>query len=280
MPGIDLHAHTTASDGSLTPTQLVELAVETGLDALAVTDHDTLAGLAEANEAGRARGLEIINGVELAVEHAGRFHLLAYLFDPEDAALRDRLVYLQEYRASRNRKMVEKMQAHGLEIAWEDVEAEAGGDLIARPHMALAMVRKGIVQTPQEAFDRYLQDGGPVHVPKIKMTDEEALSLVRSAGGVPVLAHPLTLKMGGWDALEAEVKRLKGLGLGGLEVFYSQHGPEETERLNGIADRLDLVKTGGSDFHGTPKPNVPLGVVTDGGPAPYTLLDRLRSAAS
>lgn len=279
MPGIDLHAHTAASDGTLTPTQLVQMAAAKGLQALAVTDHDTLAGLEEARSAGGDSGVEVVNGIELGIEHSGRFHLLGYCFDASDPALNDRLVYLQQFRANRNRKMVEKMQEHGLDITWEDVEAEAGGDLIARPHMALAMMRKGIVATPQEAFDRYLRDGGPVHVPKIKMTDEEAIGLVRGAGGVPVMAHPLTLKMENWETLEAELKRLKDLGLGGVETYYSQHSPEETRRISEMADRLGLLKTGGSDFHGAPKPNVFLGVVTNESPAPYELLERLKDAA-
>ncbi|MBW3622062.1 MAG: PHP domain-containing protein [Armatimonadetes bacterium] len=278
MPGIDLHAHTTASDGTLTPTELVQRAHETGLDALAVTDHDTLAGLEEARQAGESFGVEVIDGIELAVEHAGRFHLLGYGFDPQNAALNDRLVYIQEYRANRNRKMVEKMREYGLDITWEEVEAEAGGDLIARPHMALALKRKGIVQTPQEAFDRFLQDGGPVHVPKIKMTDEEAIGLLRGAGGIPILAHPLTLKMGIGEELEAEVMRLKGLGLGGLEVYYPQHGAEETARLSEIADRLGLVRTGGSDFHGDPKPMIRLGGVIEGQPLPNEVLENLKAA--
>ena len=280
MPGVDLHAHTTASDGTLSPTQLVELAREKGLSALAVTDHDTLGGLEEARRAGDTLAVEVVNGIELGVEHTGRFHLLGYLIDPNNAALVDRLVYIREYRANRNRKMVEKMQAHGLDISWEDVEAEAGGDLIARPHMALAMKRKGIVATTQEAFDRYLRDGGPVHVPKIKMTDAEAIALVCGAGGVPVVAHPTTLKMGSWEALEAEIRRLKELGLGGVEVYYSQHTPEETARLEEIAGRLGLAKTGGSDFHGAPKPHVSLGCVSGDAPAPYELLDKLREHAA
>jgi predicted metal-dependent phosphoesterase TrpH len=256
------------------------MAAEKGLQALSVTDHDTLAGLEEARSAGRELGVEIVNGIELGVEHAGRFHLLGYCFNPDDPALSDRLIYLQEFRANRNRKMVEKMQEQGIDITWEDVVAESGGDLIARPHMALAMMRKGIVATPQEAFDKYLRDGGPVHVAKIKMTDEEAIGLVRDAGGVPVMAHPLSLKMETWDALEAELKRLKDLGLSGVETYYSQHSPEETRQIGEMADRLGLLKTGGSDFHGAPKPHVFLGAVTSGGPAPYDLLERLKEVAA
>jgi predicted metal-dependent phosphoesterase TrpH len=280
MPGIDLHAHTTASDGTLTPAQLVRLASEKGLEALAVTDHDTLAGLEEAHATGRELGVEIVNGVELAVEHPGRFHMLAYEFDPEFAPLKERLIYIQDFRANRNRKMVEKMQEYGLDITWEEVEAESGGDLIARPHMALALKRKGIVRSAQEAFDLYLKDDGPCYVPKIVMTDEEAIGLVKDAGGVAVVAHPLTLKLGTGKELEAELRRLMKLGLGGVEVRYPQHGPEETEALSALADRLGLVQTGGSDFHGEPKPDVFLGVVTNGEPAPYALLERVRAAKS
>ena len=273
---MDLHAHTTASDGSLSPAELVHLAVSCGLGALGVTDHDTLAGLPEALESASGCGIELVPGVELSVEYPGHFHLLGYLFDPAYAPLDDRLRYLRDHRASRNVRMLEKIQECGLPITLEDVRAEAGGEVLGRPHMAKALVRKGIVDSVKEAFNRYLADGRPCHVPKAKLTPEEGIALIRAAGGVPVMAHPFTLKMDP-EKLEAELCRLKECGLGGIECYYSQHSPDQQNLFLGIARRLDLVATGGSDFHGDTKPHVHLGVVTGGGPASLELLDRLKA---
>src|SRR5436309_1476351 len=172
---IDLHAHTTASDGSLTPTELVALARKSGLSALGVTDHDTVGGLGEAKGAARAAALELVPGVELSVDYPhGQFHLLGYFVDFTAQPLLDRLQYLQDNRSNRNEKMVALMQQAGLPITMADLEREAGGDVIGRPHMALAMVRKGIVVSTQEAFDRYLADGKPLHLPKVKLGPAEA----------------------------------------------------------------------------------------------------------
>jgi predicted metal-dependent phosphoesterase TrpH len=273
---IDLHAHTTASDGSLTPTELVALARERGLRALGVTDHDTTAGLGSAATAGVAAGVEVVPGVELSVEYPyGQFHLLGYLIDPSASALPDRLADLQERRATRNERMVARMQEGGLPITMEEVVAEAGGGLVGRPHMALALVRKGIVASTQEAFDRYLGTGSPFNVPKERLGPEEAIDLIHQAAGKAVLAHPYTIRLDG-DALAAEIERLRDLGLDGLEAYYSQHSPQQTSAFRALAERLDLRVTGGSDFHGRSKPHVSLGVVYEGRALPYAVLEALR----
>jgi 3',5'-nucleoside bisphosphate phosphatase len=273
---IDLHAHTTASDGSLTPTELVALAKETGLSALGVTDHDTVAGLAEATAAARGAGLTLVPGVELSVDYPhGQFHLLGYFVDFTHQPLLDRLQYLRDYRFRRNEKMVELMQQAGLPITMVDLEREAGGDVIGRPHMALAMVRKGIVSTAQEAFDRYLADGRPCHLPKVKLSPPEAIDLLHSAGAVTVLAHPKYLGVAEPAALRQELSGFKELGLDGIEVYYSQHTEEETTFYAGFARDLGFVVSGGSDFHGASKPHVKLGVVTQGTAAPDWILQNL-----
>lgn len=277
--GIDLHAHTTASDGSLSPVELIELAAEKKLAALGVTDHDTLAALPEAAAAAQRCGVELVPGIELNVEHPGRFHLLGYLFRPDDAGFNARLRYLQDFRASRNVRMVDRMQQYGLPISLAEVEAEAGGDMIGRPHMALALIRKGIVQTVQEAFDRFLADGGPCDIPKEKVTPAEGIRLIRDAGGVPVVAHPVTLGLEA-DKLEVELRSLRETGLGGLECYYSQHTPEQEGMFLELARKLDLVPTGGSDFHGASKPHVHLGVVRNNGPVDYRALDELKRACT
>jgi len=277
--GIDLHAHTTASDGSLTPTELVRKAAEIGLSALAVTDHDTLGGLAEALVAAADLGLELVPGVELSVEdEGGRFHLLGYDFDPTNAALGEKLATLRANRADRNERMGRKMLELGLPVTMADVRAEAGEDaeVIARPHFAQALIKKGIVRSVSEAFDRYLASGKPLYLLKEVLTPREAIALLHEAGGVAVMAHPGLVPLSA-SALANRVASLaESAGLDGLEAYYSQHTAADTERFLVLARRHDLLLTGGSDFHGLPKPHVPLGIVFEGKPAPRALLDALR----
>lgn len=257
---IDLHAHTVVSDGTLTPTQLVELAASSGLVALAVTDHDHTGGLAEARAAGRRLGIEIVTGIELSVEHAvGEFHLLGYLFDEDDAALQAALARFRDVRSARAVRIVERLQALGVDVTLEDVmrEVPAGeGASVGRPHVARALMRKGLVGSIQEAFDRWLADGRPAHVEKAKMSAAEAIALVHGAGGVAVLAHPFTVPE---PSREALVRELAALGLDGIEVEYPKHDAAERARLRRLAAELGLVATGGSDFHGENKPDVRLG---------------------
>jgi predicted metal-dependent phosphoesterase TrpH len=275
---IDLHAHTTASDGSLTPTELVALARETGLSALGVTDHDTVGGLAEATEAARGTGLELVPGVELSVDYPhGQFHLLGYFVDFTRGPLLERLQYLQDYRFRRNEKMVELMQQHGLPITMEDIAREAGGKVIGRPHMALAMVRKGLVGSTQEAFDRYLADGRPCHLPKVKLLPADAIALLHSAGAVTILAHPKYLQISDSAELRTELVAFKEQGLDGIEVYYSQHTEAETALYQQFARELDFTISGGSDFHGRSKPTVKLGVVYQRAGVPDEVMDGLRS---
>jgi predicted metal-dependent phosphoesterase TrpH len=276
---IDLHAHTTASDGSLTPTELVALARERGLRALGVTDHDTVGGVEEAVAAGHLAGVEVVPGIELSVDYPhGQFHLLGYFIDPRSAVLSDRLTALQENRRTRNTRMLERLQALGLPLTLEDVVREAGGGQIGRPHMALALVRQGVVASTQEAFDRYLADGRPGHVPKLKLPPEEAIPLIHAAGGRAVLAHPYSLRFPDTAAFDVEIARLREAGLDGLEAYYSQHTPEQTARFLALAARVGLLVTGGSDFHGRSKPHVHLGVVHDGQALPDELLEALRGS--
>ncbi len=286
-PGIDLHTHTTASDGSLTPAALIQKAHEIGLAALAVTDHDTIGGLAEAADAARELGLDFLPGVELSVEDKdGRFHLLGYGFDPEFPELAEKLITLRRNRAARNVQMAEKMAELGLPVTLDDVRAAAqkqSGDgeeseVIARPHFAQALINKGVVSSTQEAFDTYLASGKPLYQAKEVLTPADAIGLLHRAGGVAVMAHPGLVPLSE-TALAVRVSALHDeAGLDGIEALYSQHSPAETERFLGLARRHDLLATGGSDFHGTPKPHVPLGVVFGGRPAPASLLATLRSA--
>ncbi len=285
--GIDLHTHTTASDGSLSPTALLQQAHALGLAALAVTDHDTIGGLAEAAGAARELGMDFLPGVELSVEDSdGRFHLLGYGFDPDFPELAEKLAQLRRGRAARNVQMAEKMAELGLPVTLDDVRAAAkkhSGDaeeseVIARPHFAQALISKGIVGSVQEAFDKYLASGKPLYQAKEVLTPADAIALLHRAGGVAVMAHPGLVPLSE-AALAARVAALHDeAGLDGLEALYSQHSSAETERFSELARRHSLLITGGSDFHGTPKPHVPLGIVSGGKPAPASLLATLRAA--
>ena len=279
-PGIDLHAHTTASDGSFTPTELVEAAHGLGLGALAVTDHDTLAGLGEARAAAQRVGLDLVAGVELSVEDdGGRFHLLGYGFDPANAALAETLTTLRRSRAARNDLMAARMSEMGLPVTMDDVRAEAGEDalVIARPHFARALIKKGIVGSVAEAFEKYLSTGKPLYLPKEVLTPRDAIALIHGAGGVAVMAHPglVPLDEAAFDARVTSLAQKDGLD--GIEAYYSQHSQADTDRFLALATRLGLLVTGGSDFHGTVKPHVLLGIVFGGRPAAPALLESLRA---
>ncbi|QJA06347.1 PHP domain-containing protein [Thermosulfurimonas marina] len=257
---IDLHTHSTASDGTYSPAELVHLAVQEGLSALALTDHDTVEGLFEAQAEAQGLGLAFVPGVEISVrfEGPGHCHVLGYFVDPESEGLRETLALLQQARSERNLRMVEKLQALGIEITLEELKERAGGGEIGRPHFAALLVEKGVVRKVEEAFERYLKKGAPAYVPKARLTEEEAFSAIRAAGGLPVLAHPWHLHLSP-EALARYVARLKDLGLAGIEAYYTDHTPEFTSLCLELARRFDLVATGGSDFHGHNKPDIKLG---------------------
>ncbi|MGC8669045.1 MAG: PHP domain-containing protein [Chthonomonadales bacterium] len=277
---IDLHTHTTASDGSLSPRELVALASRCGLTAIGITDHDTLDGLPEAEAAARAAGIELVPGVELSVAYPhGRLHLLGYFIEIGSAILNDRLIRLKENRRKRNRQMVERMQRLGLPITLEELLHEAGGGQIGRPHMASLLVRKGAASSIGDAFDRFLADGRPAHVPKDKIHPPEAVQLIHAAGGLAVVAHPDSLGLDEADLLRC-LQELKTLGLDGLECYYSRYDARQISRLLQIAGALNLLVTGGSDFHGATKPGILLGHVEGDLPAPAELLHHLKDAAA
>jgi predicted metal-dependent phosphoesterase TrpH len=256
---VDLHTHSTASDGTLSPRELVYLAKKVGLKALALTDHDTLDGLSQAYQTAKEEGLPFLCGVEISVkfEGPGHFHLLGYFLEPPEE-LKEVLDKLKSARAERNKKMVEKLRELGIDITLEELQSIASGE-IGRPHFAYLLVKKGYVRSIEEAFERYLKKGAPAYHPKALLTEEEAISAIKKAKGIPVLAHPITLKLSD-EALKSYLIRLKELGLMGVEVYYSEHTKEYTKFLERLADELALIKTGGSDFHGQNKPDIKLGL--------------------
>jgi predicted metal-dependent phosphoesterase TrpH len=251
MSGIDLHTHSDESDGTFTPSEVVRRAAELGLDVVALTDHDTTAGLEEAGEAAREVGVELVPGVEFSAEYqATSIHVLCYWMDASNEDLQTELQRLRDDRFRRGEMMIEKLQALGFDISFERVVEIAGGGNIVRPHVAQAMVDAGIVADEAEAFDRYIADGGPAHVPKHALDPLDAVDLIGRAGGVCVLAHP-----GMWgdqtsvpdDLIAAMAER----GMVGLEVDHTDHTPEQRAVYRAMAERLGLVATGGSDCHGT-----------------------------
>ena len=276
---IDLHTHSTASDGSFSPTELVKLAKEMGLRALALTDHDTIEGLAEFIKTGKELDLETVPGTELsAYFEKGTLHILGYFIDFHSPKLKDRLKKLQEARAERNPKIVKKLQALGIPITYEEVVAISGGGQVGRPHFAKLLLQKGIVKTFDEAFERFLKRGAPAYVEKDKIFPRECLEIILEAGGIPVLAHPFTLHLEN-DALEAFVKQLKDWGLRGIEAYYTEHTPAQTAFYLKLAEKYGLCVTGGSDFHGKNKPEIKLGLGYGNLRVPYRLLERLKEVA-
>ncbi len=255
---VDLHTHSTASDGSDTPADLVRRAAQIGLSAVALTDHDTQEGIAEAREAAAHAGIELIPGVELSLEHRG-MHLLVLFLEPGEGPLQDRLGELQAGRKRRNERIVESLRGFDMDITIEEVQAEAGDGSVGRPHIAAVMVRKGYVPDITAAFDRYLKEGGPAYHPRPRLTPAEAIHLARRSGGVPILAHPHTLEL-----TDSELDRLLGelaeLGLVGVESIYSTYGPDQRTHLTEMARRHGLLASGGSDYHGTYKADIRLGI--------------------
>jgi predicted metal-dependent phosphoesterase TrpH len=256
----------------------VSLANEVCLTALAVTDHDTVDGLAEAIAAASEAEIELIPGIELAVTYpSGRFHMLGHFIDHNSAALNDRLTLLKENRAKRNERMVARLNAIGIPVTMDQVIAESGGGQVGRPHMAHALLKGGFVSNLKEAFEKYLADGAAAHVPKDKIELEEGISLIHSAGGLATLAHPSSIKLED-DHLRSELRRFRALGLDGVECYYSQHTPARRADLEAMARDAGLLITGGSDFHGSAKPHVFLGQVENGGPASLQLLLEMKAA--
>lgn len=247
----DLHTHSTASDGVLTPTQLVDLAAEQGVQVLALTDHDSLEGIREAQAAAaRHPGLHLIPSVELSTDIPGsEVHVLGYFLDPANTELQDFLARFRASRLNRGRRMVEKLQALGMPITWERVQEIAGDAAVGRPHIAQALLEKGLVASIQEAFEKWIGRNGPAYAEREKMTPAEAVRFLLRVQGIPVLAHP-----GYTENVDEILPELVAAGLVGIEVYYRDYDAQQIARLEALADRYGLVPTGGSDFHGLKNP--------------------------
>lgn len=256
----DLHTHTTASDGSDRPEELIRLAAGAGFRAVAVTDHDTTFGLDEAMAAGGAAGIEVVPGLELSANSPhGDMHILGYYMDTDSALLKDVLGMVQAARARRNPLILERLSQMGKPLSIKELEEMSGGGQIGRPHIARAMVKHGYVGSVGEAFARFLKKGGPAYAPKSILTPREAIDALHKAGGLAVLAHPISLACETAIQLDKIVGSLASEGLDGMECYYSEHGRDFTGTCLAIALKYGLVVTGGSDYHGSAKPQIAIG---------------------
>ena len=264
---IDLHTHSTMSDGSEPPERVVEMAAAAGCSAMALTDHDTLSGLPEASAAAERLGLALVRGCEVSCRKPvvpgqtakGSMHVLCYFVEGEQGPLQDELHRLRADRRARNLALVDRLRELGVPLSWDEVVAVAGTEGgVGRPHFARVLVDRGAAESIEDAFDRWLADSRPAYVPKARLEAGDVAELARASGAVAVLAHPLSLGLDP-SALERVVRELAGRGLGGVEAVYGTYDPDQRRGLRRLADRVGVVATGGSDFHGVTKPALQVG---------------------
>ena len=280
MSRIDLHLHTTHSDGSFSTAEVMAFAKQAGLTALAITDHDIVDGIPEATAIGKELGIEVVPGVEISSRLGeSELHILGYFMQWTDPQLAQRLKTLRDSRHLRNPKIVQRLNELGIPITYEEVRALAGTESVGRPHIARLLMEKKFVTSAKEAFDRYLANGRPAFVDRELPEPAEAVRWIREAGGVPVLAHPTWVRTSA-EGLRVLVRELKAAGLGGIEVHYSTHTPSQTTEYLDLATQCDLLVTGGSDFHGVTKPDIEVGIGRGQLKVSQKLVDPLRTAAT
>ena len=263
---IDLHIHSTASDGTLTPTEIVQTALKSTKSekdpiVIALTDHDTVAGVSEFLKEAKKNKERVtaIPGVEISTNYHGvEIHILGYNVDPENKELLEQLKICRESRDGRNEKIIARLQAEGFQITMEDIKPEDPNETIARPHIAKQLMKKKYVSSVKEAFDKYLAEGRSCYVERIMPTPQEAIALIRNSGGIPVLAHLMYYKKLNAAEKEVLVSELKEAGLEGIEAYYNTYTPVEEEYVSSLAKQNALLLTGGTDFHGQTKPHISL----------------------
>lgn len=277
MNTIDLHIHSNHSDGSYTPREIVRKAAKKGLHAISIADHDTITQIKESLEAGEKCRLDVIAGVEVSADFPdGTMHILGYFVDPDNDELFDMVSQFRAGRDERNPKIIEKLNALGADIAYEEVLREAGGLSVGRPHIARVLVKKGFVKNMDEAFRKYLAKGAPAYVNRVRFSSAKIISVIKQAGGLAFLAHPKQLRIGELSQLQTVVEQLVAEGLDGIEVYSSCHSKEETEAYQHIAHTYNLLISGGSDFHGASKPDVGLGYIGEGIELDRSLVDEMK----
>ncbi|MCP4686704.1 MAG: PHP domain-containing protein [Desulfobacterales bacterium] len=281
--GIDLHIHSNASDGTFSPAEILSLAQKLQLRAISITDHDSIDGAREALELGIPDSLEFLTGVEISAAPpfegcTGSFHILGYGVRLDAPVLNHTLEVQQAARDNRNPMIIERLHDLGIHLSLEEIRAETGDGQVGRPHIARRMVQQGIVDSIDEAFDLHLGAGKPAYVDKARVECRRAIDIVRDAGGIAVLAHPILLTTPPGKSLEDLIIQLKDMGLQGLEVFYPEHPPEAAARFKSFAEKYDLLMTGGTDFHGAIKPEIMMGSGTGDLHVPHHLYETIISA--
>lgn len=277
---VDLHAHSCKSDGSLTPTELVELAVSKNLAAVALTDHDTEAGIDEALAAAEGKNIEVVPGIEFSTEYEGRdIHVVGLYIDHKNESFQKYLKQFRDSRDLRNRKMCARLQEYGLDVRYEDMIKEFAGSVMTRAHYARYLFQKGYVKSMPEAFERYVGDNAPCFIPREKVTPCQAVRLISDAGGVAVLAHPILYHLSD-QRLEKLVALLKDEGLTAIEAVYSTYNTSEERQIRNLAQKYDLLLSGGSDFHGKAKPGLELGTGYGRLYVPYEFLEKIKQSRS
>jgi len=276
---IDLHCHTTASDGIKTPSELIDYAIENNVRILAVTDHDTVSGLEEAVNYAADKEFVLIPGIEFSIEYqGGSFHLLGLNIDHTFKPLIEKTLHLQEVRDKRIYRIIEDLEKHGIEIPVEDVQLESSGGAIGRPHVARALVKHGYANNINEVFKKYLVKGKPGYVKKERIKLEEAVSLINGAGGISIIAHPVSLNYKSMDSFELILKGFIEAGVEGIEAYSSMHKNSEINDFIKLAAKYNLLISGGSDYHGDKDENI--GHYQPAKPIPYETYERIRKYKS
>lgn len=280
---VDLHMHTTHSDGTLSPRQLLRRCKEKNLSCVAVTDHDTVSSFEESRDEAARQGLECLSGIEISVNfEPGTLHILGYLFDPANPEFLSCLEKIQAARAERNQLILEKLNQLGFKISMDEVNQEAQRQhlvpekQVGRPHFANVLVKKSYVRNYAEAFSQYLGTGAPAYVDQTRVSSAEAIAVVRAAGGIASLAHPKKVPVSEAD-FERELARLTSEGLEAIEVYSGSQDAADNQRFNALAEKYNLVATAGSDFHGGYKMEIEVGSVGSGLRAEYSIIDALRA---
>lgn len=275
----DLHCHSTASDGTLPPREVVRLAKQSGLSAMSLTDHDTVAGQHDAAEEAAALGIDFITGIEISCEfpRPGTMHMLGYGVDPDSPTLKSLTTTLLGARQDRNPLIIARLNELNVAVSMQEWQEQAQGGVLGRPQLAAILVRKGYASSIKQAFDKYLGEGGLAYFDKERLPSRKAIAMIRQSGGVAVLAHPIQLRRENFAQVETILKQLADEGLAGVEVIHSDHDALWMRELERLADRFGLLKTGGSDFHGSNKPDIALGLAS-GRRVPRAWFDALRAA--